>query len=110
MAIYETPKHDGIQIGKRLDRCFKCAKKLARENKQADILEYQEVFKLHLNGIEYVACMDHFQEMLGDYVLIHKHDLTEDEVVELKKDIVDNGTVEEVKAHIEEQVKKKAKK
>ena len=26
MAIYDTPKRDGIQLGKRLDRCFKCEK------------------------------------------------------------------------------------
>ena len=54
--------------------------------------------------------MDHFQEMLGDYVLVHKDDLKEDEIIDIDVDLIQNGTAEEVEAHIEEQVKKKGKK
>ena len=82
MALYDIPKTDGIQLGKRLDRCFKC-EKIKNNNgdfKQTDSLEYQEVFKLHLNGIEYVACMDHFKEMLGDYSLTKKEENKKDKI------------------------------
>ena len=112
MDIYDTPKRDGIQLGKRLDRCFKCEKIRASKGivQASEPLEYEEIFKLHINGIEYVACMDHFQEMLGDYVLVHKDDLKEDEIIDIDVDLIQNGTAEEVEAHIEEQVKKKGKK
>ena len=112
MALYDLPKRDGIQLGKRLDRCFKCEKIRASKGEviASKPLEYEEVFKLHINGIEYVACMDHFQDMLGDYVLVHKDDLKEDEVIDIDADFIQTGTLEEVEAHIEEQVKKKAKK
>lgn len=108
MAIFEQPIINGIQLGKKLDVCMVCSK-LKGKGTPGE-LEYKEVFKIHLNGIEYTLCMDHFQDLLGDYVLINKNDLTEDEVLELDGDIVENGTVEEVEAHIKETTKKKGKK
>ena len=44
--------------------------------------------------------------MLGDYVLVHKDTLTEEEVLELPRELVENGTHEEVIAYIEKAVKK----
>lgn len=105
MAIFEKTIADGIQLANGLDYCYKCVKPGQTIGPEHNI-EYQEVFKINVNGLSYCICLDHLQEMLGDYVLVHKDTLTEDEVLELPKELVDNGTHEEVIAYIEKAIKK----
>ena len=112
MAIFSKPVEDGIQLGKKLDTGMVCSK-LNGNKGEPGKLEYEEVFKLHLNGIEYVLCMDHFQDILGDYVLVHKDSLKAEEVIEVDKEKLENMNAKEAEEYIEEQAKastKKAKK
>ena len=102
MAIYEKVDLNGIQLGNDSDYCWRCNKPYQPIE---HYLENEEVFKLKINGLDYCLCMDHFQAMLGDYVLVHKDTLTEDEVLEIPKDLVENGTHEEVLAYIEKATK-----
>ena len=105
MAMYEKEITDGIQLANGLDYCYKCTKPGGVINAENNI-EYQEVFKIHVNGLAYSICLDHLQEMLGDYVLVHKDTLTDDDVIEIPQELVENGTHEEVIAYIEKAVKK----
>lgn len=112
MAIFEKPFKDGIQLGNKLDVCMTCSK-LNNYRGNVGELEYKEVFKLHLNGIEYVLCMDHFQDILGDYVLVHKDTLKDEDVIEVDMEKIENMDAKEADEYIEEQAKastKKAKK
>ena len=72
MAMYEKQIYDGIQKGNALDYCFKCNKP-GSEIKTGE-LEYKNVFKIHINGLEYCLCMDHFFQLLdnSDYAIINK--------------------------------------
>lgn len=104
MALFEKQLQDGIQLANYQDYCFKCHRpgSVIEAN---DNIEYQEVFKLHLNGLSYCICLEHLQTMLGDYVLVHKDTLTDKEVLEIPKDLINNGTHEEVIAYIEKAIK-----
>lgn len=93
MALYEKQIKDGIQLGHALDYCFKCHKPGSTIDKN---LEYQEVFKLHVNGLEYCLCMDHFKNILGDYKLVHSDTLTDTNTVSIPKSLIENGTEQEV--------------
>lgn len=109
MAIFNKPVEDGIQLGKKLDVCMVCSKLNGYKGKPGE-LEYKEVFKLHLNGIEYVLCMDHFQDILGDYALVHKDSLKDEDVIEVDMDKLDQMDAKEADEYIEEQAKASAKK
>lgn len=104
MAVFEKEVFDGLQLANGLDYCYKCHKPGSTIPVDYNI-EYQEVFKIHTNGLSYCICMEHLQEMLGDYVLVHKDTLTEDEVLTIPKELIDNGTHEEVIAYIEKAIK-----
>lgn len=105
MAVFEKEILDGLQLANGLDYCYKCHKPGSVIPADHNI-EYQEVFKLNINGLSYCICLDHLQAMLGDYVLVHKDTLTDDEVLELPKELAENGTHEEVIAYIEKAIKK----
>ena len=104
MAVFEKEIFDGLQLANGLDYCYKCHKPASTIPVDYNI-EYQEVFKIHTNGLSYCICMEHLQEMLGDYVLVHKDTLTEDEVLTIPKELINNGTHEEVIAYIEKAIK-----
>ena len=104
MAIYEKEMHDGIQLANGLDYCYKCHRPGTVIPTDHNI-EYEEVFKIHINGLSYTLCLKHLQELLGDYTLVHKS-LTDTDVINVPKDLAINGTQEEVIAHIEKAVKK----
>ena len=104
MAIFEKEMLDGIQLANGLDYCWKCHRPGSVIPADASI-EYQEVFKLHINGLSYCLCLKHLQEMLGDYTLVHKDTLTAEDVIEIPKELVENGTQEEVIAYIEKAIK-----
>lgn len=103
MAIYEKTIQDGIQLANGLDYCMKCHKPGSTIEPE-DSIEYQEVFKLNINGLSYCLCLNHLQEILGDYKLVHKDTLTDD-VITIPKELVLNGTQEEVLSFIEKAVK-----
>ena len=69
MAMFEKEIKDGIQPGKALDYCWKCYGP-GSTIKHGE-LEYKDVFKIHINGLEYCLCMKHFNELLKGYTLIH---------------------------------------
>lgn len=104
MALYEREPIDGIQLANGNDYCFKCFK--PGSTIPADYsIEYEEVFKIHINGLSYCLCMDHFQDLLKDYVLVHKDTLTDDEVIDIPLDLIQNGTTTEILDFIEKAVK-----
>lgn len=102
MAVFTKEITDGMQLANGLDFCYKCVKpgETIKDN-----IEYQEVFKIHVNGLAYCICLDHLQEMLGDYVLVHKDTLTDKDVLEIPKELIENGTEQEVLAYIEKAIK-----
>lgn len=104
MAMFEKEIKDGIQPGKALDYCWKCYGP-GSTIKHGE-LEYKDVFKIHINGLEYCLCMKHFNELLKGYTLIHGEELTEDNVLEIPRDLAENGTYDEVIDYIEKAVKK----
>lgn len=104
MAIYEKEIIDGVQLANGSDYCYKCYRPGSVIPADHSI-EYQEVFKLHFNGLSYCLCMDHLQELLGDYTLVHSSTLTNDEVINLPLDLVKNGTTTEILDFIEKAVK-----
>lgn len=104
MAIFEKVVMDGIQLGNGADYCYKCVKP-GQIIRQEDILENKEIFKIHINGLSYSLCLEHLEQMLGDYVLVHKDTLTEQDVIEIPKELADNGTHEEVIAYIEKAIR-----
>lgn len=103
MAIYEKVDVNGIQIGQENDYCWRC-------NKVGEAMEFnlegKEVFKLKLNGLSYCLCMKHFAEMLGNYTLIEKDTLNNNDVLEIPQELAENGTHEEVIAYIEKVLNK----
>ena len=88
MAVFEKEILDGIQLANGLDYCYKCHRPGSVIPSDHSI-EYQEVFKMHVNGLSYCICLDHLQEMLGDYTLVHKDTLTEKVVYGSDKNYVD---------------------
>lgn len=104
MAVYEKVMLDGIQLANGLDYCWKCHKPGSVISAE-DNIEYQEVFKIYVNGLSYCLCLKHLQEMLGDYKLVHKDTISNEEVIEIPKDLIENGTQEEVIAYIEKAIK-----
>lgn len=104
MAIYEKEILDGIQLANGLDYCYKCHKPGTTIPSDHSI-EYEEVFKLHFNGLSYCLCLEHLQELLGDYVLTHKDTLTDNEVIDIPLELVQKGTTEEILDFIEKAVK-----
>ena len=100
MAIYEKEIRDGIQLGHALDYCWKCHRPGTVIEKKGE-LEYKDVFKIHINGLEYCLCMNHFKELLKGYTLIHGEELNENNVLEIPKDLAINGTYEELVEYIE---------
>lgn len=109
MAMFEKVVKDGIQLGNGADYCFKCVKPgTVIEDK--DILEHKEVFKIHINGLEYSLCLEHLQQLLGDYVLVHKDTLVEGkDVLTLPRELVEKGTEKEVIDFIEKALKTNGK-
>ena len=63
MAIFEKEMLDGIQLANGLDYCYKCHKPGSVIPADHNI-EYQEVLKIHVNGLAYCICLEHLQEML----------------------------------------------
>lgn len=104
MAIFEKEMLDGIQLANGLDYCYKCHKPGSVIPADHNI-EYQEVFKIHVNGLAYCICLEHLQEMLSNYKLVHKDILTEEDVISIPLDLVKNGTTTEILDHIEKAVK-----
>lgn len=98
MAMFEKETVDGIQMANGLDYCYKCVKpgEIIKES-----IEYKEVFKINVNGLAYCICLKHLEEMLGDYKLVHKDTLTDKETIEIPKELIINGTHEEVIAYLE---------
>ena len=102
MAIFEHTRKNGLQLGTVGDECLECVKNHARdEDWEAPSLDYQPVFKLWVNNMSRCFCMDCFQKMLGDYVLINPNEIVQEEVKE---------EVEEVKVEEKKSNKKNAKK
>lgn len=104
MAIFKKEITDGVQLANGLDYCYKCVRPGQTITAEHNI-EYQEVFKINVNGLSYCICLEHLQEMLGDYVLVHKDTLTAKDAIEIPQELVNNGTHEEVIAYIEKAVK-----
>lgn len=105
MAIFEKEVRDGIQLGHALDYCWKCYRP-GSEVKVGE-LEYKEVFKMHINGLEHCLCMKHLEELLKGYKLVHKDTLTTDgNMVTIPQELAINGTHEEVIAYIEKAINK----
>lgn len=104
MAILEKEIRDGIQLGNALDYCWKCYK--PGSTVEYGKLEYKDVFKLHLNGLEHCLCMKHFNELLKGYTLIHGEELTEENTLTIPKNLAENGTYDEVLEYIEKAIKK----
>lgn len=104
MAIYEKETLDGIQLANGLDYCCKCHRPGSTIPSDYSI-EYDEVFKLHFNGLSYCLCMDHLQELLGDYVLVHNSTLTDNEAINIPLELVQKGTTAEILDFIEKAVK-----
>ncbi len=72
MAIMDGKKFDGIQLGKKLDKCCVCERALIQNpDREIPYLEYEEVFKVKIGGIDYCICMDHFKEGRKGDVLRH---------------------------------------
>lgn len=104
MAIYEKEMRDGIQLANGSDYCYKCYKPGSTIPVDHSI-EYQEVFKLHFNGLSYCLCLEHFQELLKDYVLVDKNTLENKDVLDIPLDLIQNGTTTEILDFIEKAVK-----
>lgn len=102
MALYERQIRDGIQLAHGLDYCWKCHKPGTVIDPK-DNIEYQEVFKMHVNGLEHCLCMKHLQELLGDYRLTHK-DALSDDVISIPKKLVEEGTEQDVITYIKKVV------
>lgn len=103
MAMFEKTVRDGIQMGEKNDFCLKCIKPFEKIDKT---LENEEVFKIHINGLDYCLCLKHFEELLGDYVLVHKDTLVEGkDYITLPSDLVENGTEAEVIEYIKKATK-----
>lgn len=103
MAMFEKIIKDGIQIGEKNNFCLKCIKPFEKIDKN---LEHQEIFKIHINGLDYCLCLKHFQELLGDYVLVHKDTLIKDkDYIEIPSDLISNGTEKEVIDYIKKATK-----
>lgn len=100
MAIFEKFVGDGIQLGNEADYCFKCVKP-GQEISEENSLDYKETFKIYLNGLSYCLCLDHLQQILGDYKLIHKDTLTNEDTITIPKQLIKEGTQEEVLSYIE---------
>ena len=100
MAIFEKFVGDGIQLGNAADYCFKCVKPgdtITEENS----LDYKETFKLNINGLSYCLCLEHLQQILGDYKLVHKDTINNEDCISIPKQLIKEGTQEEVLAFIE---------
>lgn len=110
MALYEKVIYDGIHKGNELDYCYKCNK--PGSHIEMGKLKDKEVFKLHINGLEYCLCMEHFMHLLdnSNYVLIDKASLTDDDVITIPTKLAKEGTEEEVKQYIETAIKLKKEK
>ena len=104
MALFEREIKDGIQLGHHLDYCYECCKPGTLIKNE---LEYKEVFKLRLNGLEYCLCLDHFKQKLGDYLLIHKDVVNKESknVIEIPYELVENETEKEVLDYIGKAIK-----
>lgn len=110
MALIQNKLKNGIQFGKVMDKCSVCEKeaRAQRQTLQPGQLDNKECFILNINGLRHCLCMDHFQELLGDYVLINGNDLTDDEVITLDAEELEQAeTKEEVEALIEKEVSNK---
>ena len=107
MAMFEKEIKDGIQPGKALDYCWKCYGP-GSTIKHGE-LEYKDVFKIHINGLEYCLCMNHFFQLLdnSDYAIVNKDSLTDDDIITIPKSLAKDGTEEEVKQYIEKAIKLK---
>lgn len=103
MALYEKETLDGIQLANGLDYCYKCHKPGSTIPSDYSI-EYQEVFKLHFNGLSYCLCLEHLQELLGEYQLVHA-DVLNKETINIPLDLVKNGTTTEILEFVEKAVK-----
>lgn len=113
MAMLYQQHQDGIQLGKELDKCFMCEREARKEGRtlKTGELTNKEVFLLHFNGLRQCLCMSCFASLLGEYTLVQGVEdmFTEDEILELDAETLENATtVEEVKDHIEEQIEVKA--
>ena len=104
MAIFEKEMLDGIQLANGLDYCYKCHRPGSVIPADHSI-EYQEVFKIHVNGLSYCICLKHLQEMLGDYTLVHNDTLTNEDVINIPVSLVKEGTTTEILDYIEKAVK-----
>lgn len=105
MAIFEKEIKDGIQLGHALDYCWKCHRPGSTIDNQGK-LEYKEVFKIHVNGLEYCLCLDHFKQLLSDYELVHKDTLIKsDDVITIPQELAKNGTEKEVLDYIKKAIK-----
>lgn len=104
MAIFEKETLDGIQLANGLDYCYKCHKPGSVIPSDHSI-EYQEVFKIHVNGLSYCICLEHLQEMLGDYILVHGSTLDNKDVIDIPLDLIENGTTTEILDFIEKAIK-----
>lgn len=106
MALFEREIKDGIQLAHDLDYCYKCYK-AGQVIRPEDNIAYQEVFKFRINGLEHCICLKHFNEMLGDYVLIHKDVMNNkrEEILEIPYDVIDNGTEADVLDYINKAIK-----
>ena len=58
MAIMDGKKFDGIQLGKRLDKCCICERALIQDpDREIPYLEYEEVFKVKI-GLSNIINID----------------------------------------------------
>lgn len=108
--LFQNSKH-GIQLGKETDKCFVCENhyRSRREAMPQGLHLNKEVFLLHLNGLRTCICLNHFKEMLGNYVLLDGSTLSDDEVLELDAEVLEKAkTIEEAKDYTQEQLTKEA--
>ena len=93
MALFDQEKKDGIQLGTVGDECVHCRREglkkalLEEINYEPKSLDYQPVFKIHVNNMGHCLCMDCFKKLLGNYVLIDPNELeVAEEIIEEPKE------------------------
>lgn len=101
MAMLQEEKRDGIQMGKKLDKCCVCERQLI-QNPDLEIpyLEYEEVFKIRIGGLDNCICMKHFKDIINsnpnytlldtrEYMVVPLSAMTEESEPEPEKEVIE---------------------
>lgn len=108
MAMLQEEKRDGIQLGKKLDKCCICERQLI-QNPDLEIpyLEYEEVFKIRIGGLDQCICMKHFKDIINsnpNYTLLDTREYMAVPLSAMEEDYEKEVTEELVYEPVEEPV------